>query len=103
MTANDLDRFHIYTLEWDTKEMRIYFDGQLQLSRDFGNDPDPTIFTAPRPLILNVYHVESGGWGYSAEPLDKARLPAHMKVDYVRYYQCPTGTCQRGGTLGVAN
>jgi hypothetical protein len=93
--AGTLGEFHIYSLEWDDRQLRLYLDGSLQLLREFAEDPEPAIFTKPRPLILNVYHMPDGYWGFSEQPLDSESLPAYMRVDYVRYYQCPTGDCRR--------
>jgi hypothetical protein len=98
-SESTLDQFHIYTLEWDDDQLRMYLDGSLKVSRDYATDPEPIIFTKPRPLILNVYHVRLGNWGFSEQRLDTGKLPADMKVDYVRYYQCPAGNCRQGGIV----
>jgi beta-glucanase (GH16 family) len=100
VTEDTLDEFHIYTLEWDENQIRMYFDGSLQIVRNYSNRLEAKTFVAPRPLILNVYHVGPGNWGFSEQPLDTGKLPDYMKVDYVRYYQCPLDDCRQGGLLG---
>ena len=74
------DDFHIYSLEWDEKEIKLYFDGRLY--ERFKNIHCHT------PQTLHI------GIGFSiAQPktdADYQKFPCAMVVDYVRAWKkCP--------------
>ncbi|HYF94113.1 MAG TPA: glycoside hydrolase family 16 protein [Symbiobacteriaceae bacterium] len=88
-TAGD---FHVYTLEWESDELRWYVDGVLYhtqtdwYSRGPGasvNHPYPAPFDQPFYLIMNL----AVGGTFDGNPDDTTPFPAIMEVDYVRVYR----------------
>lgn len=83
--GNSSDEFHLYALEWDEKQYKVFVD-------------DVNFFTFPNEdkgfmswpfdqrfyLILNIAF--GGNWG-AAKGVDDSLLPVKMQVDYVRVYQ----------------
>lgn len=83
--ADATGEFHIYSLEWDTTEIRWYVDGVLFAMRNTwhssgGNFPAP--FDQHFYILLNV--AVGGVWPGS--PDASTVFPATMEVDYVRVY-----------------
>jgi len=80
--------FHLFTLEWDTLEMRWYVDGaQYYKTREWysGNAPDNPNAPFDREFyfILNV--AVGGNW--PGNPDASTPFPQEMAVDYVRVFQ----------------
>jgi beta-glucanase (GH16 family) len=78
--------FHVWRLDWDATELRIYVDGVLlnrtpitESQRLRPEDPHP--FRQPHYLLLNLAVGANGGDPTPAE------FPARFEVDYVRVYQ----------------
>lgn len=83
----DVDKaFHIYSLEWTSKHIHIYFDGSLYFSyyrQQAGWEAWP--YDHPYHLILNL--AVGGMWGRAGGPIDDEIFPASMEVDYVRVFK----------------
>ena len=81
--VNDYDtEFHIYSIEWDTKEIRFYLDDQFlyaygPAAKNSSNWP----YTANQFILLNV---AMGGSWFNIDP---SFTQAIMEIDYVRVYQ----------------
>lgn len=77
--------FHVYTLEWDMNEYRVYLDDILFFTYvNDGTGPDSWPFDKKFHLILNV--AIGGNWG-GMKGIDDSAFPHIMEVDYVRVYQ----------------
>lgn len=84
--ANDVEEaFHVYALEWNENQVRIYFDKKLYFT--FDNEKKSARewpFDQKFHLILNI--AVGGTWG-GKEGTDDSVFPQKMEVDYVRVYQ----------------
>lgn len=78
------DDFHLYTLEWDSTQIKIFFDNKLyhlfDLKNADTNGDNP--FRKPFYILLNL--ALGGAWGGN---IDDTNLPQSFFVDYVRVYQ----------------
>lgn len=77
--------FHLYSLEWDADEYRVYVDNQLYFTfknENSGSNEWP--FDQKFHLILNV--AVGGNWG-GMKGIDDSIFPKSMEVDYVRVYE----------------
>ncbi len=80
------DEFHVWTLDWDENQMKIYVDGLLlnevdinsTINQSDGRNP----FRQPHYLLLNL--AMGGNRGGS---LENTKLPSQYIIDYVRIYQ----------------
>lgn len=80
------DDFHLFTLEWDTTEIRWYVDEELYSTRKqwyTTGVPFPAPFDKRFHLLLNV--AVGGNWPGSPDP--STLFPQYMFVDYVRVYK----------------
>ncbi len=81
------DTFHLYALEWEPREIRIFVDSTLYFTySNEGTGPAEWPFDQPFHLLLNV--AVGGNWGGS-RGVDTTLFPQQMLVDYVRVYQKP--------------
>ncbi len=79
------DAFHVYALEWEADECRIYVDDQLYFT--FQNDRsgfESWPFDQPFHLLLNL--AIGGDWG-GQQGVDDSLFPHEFVIDYVRVYQ----------------
>lgn len=77
--------FHVYVLEWDVNEYRVYVDDVLYFTfKNEGTGYKVWPFNKRFHLLLNV--AVGGNWG-GAKGIDDAIFPRSMMVDYVRVYQ----------------
>lgn len=79
-------QFHVWRMEWDHEEIRIYVDELLLnrtvLTEEMRRDPKaPHPFRQPHYVLLNLALGSSGG-----DP-SKTEFPSRFEVDYVRIYQ----------------
>jgi beta-glucanase (GH16 family) len=84
-TGSFADEFHVFSLEWQAREIRWFLDHQLyqvQTNWAAGPSPFPSPFDKPFHLILNL--AIGGNWPGS--PDGQTRFPQAMVVDYVRVY-----------------
>lgn len=85
---NWLDKFHIWTLDWDENRMSIYLDGELLNEVDLNTTINGTAncsgqnpFKQKQYLLLNLALGAAGG------KVDNLSFPTQYLVDYVRVYQ----------------
>jgi beta-glucanase (GH16 family) len=77
--------FHVYALEWEVKEYRVYVDNKLYFTfKNEGTGYQKWPFDKRFHLLLNV--AVGGNWG-GAQGIDNTIFPRQMVVDYVRIYQ----------------
>lgn len=77
--------FHVYALEWEVKEYRVYVDGILYFTfKNEGTGYKVWPFNKRFHLLLNV--AVGGNWG-GAQGIDNTIFPRQMVVDYVKVYQ----------------
>lgn len=80
----DFSQFHVYSIEWDSKYIRWFVDGQqfneFYIENGTGNTEE---FQRPFFLLLNL--AVGGNWPGS--PNSSTPFPSQMLVDYVRVYQ----------------
>jgi len=83
-TIRPYDDFHLYALEWDSTELKIFFDDKLYHSFKIENATikNDNPFRKPFYLLLNL--ALGGEWGGE---IDDAILPQSFLIDYVRVYQ----------------
>jgi len=80
------DQFHIWTLEWDDKAMKIFVDdlllNEIDLATTINKTDGRNPFKQPHYLLLNL--ALGGNRGGS---LEKTVFPSQYYIDYVRLYQ----------------
>lgn len=77
--------FHVYSLEWEASEYRVYVDNQLYFTfKNEGSGFQAWPFDQKFHLLLNV--AVGGNWGGS-KGIDESIFPRSLVVDYVRVYQ----------------
>lgn len=89
---NDPDwssKFHVWRMDWDKDEIRLYVDNELlntiDLSRTINQTPDgANPFHEPHYILLNL-----AIGGTSGGDPSQTEFPARFEVDYVRIYQRP--------------
>ncbi|NRA16438.1 MAG: glycoside hydrolase family 16 protein [Oceanospirillaceae bacterium] len=77
------NEFHTYEIEWNEKEIRFLFDGQVWKVFEVdiaGNVNNP--FRKPHFIIVNL--AMGGRW--AGQP-DSALYPVNFVIDYIRIYQ----------------
>lgn len=86
--ANWADKFHIWRMDWDEKNIRLYLDDELlnetsledTYNGSLGKHKNP--FRQPHYLLLNL-----AIGGINGGTPDNAAFPLVYEVDYVRVYQ----------------
>ncbi len=77
--------FHVYAVEWTTKEMRFFVDGRRYFTcTNDGKGIASWPFDAPQYLILNL--AIGGSWG-GQKGIDEKIFPQRFLIDYVRVYK----------------
>jgi len=86
MTVADCyTNFHVYALEWEAAEYRVYIDDTLYFTfKNEGTGAKVWPFDKRFHLLLNV--AVGGNWG-GAQGIDDTIFPRSMIVDYVRVYK----------------
>jgi len=86
MTVADCyTNFHVYALEWEATEFRIYVDDTLYFTfKNEGTGYKAWPYDKRFHLLLNV--AVGGNWG-GVQGIDDTIFPRSMIVDYVRVYQ----------------
>ncbi|MCX6182767.1 MAG: glycoside hydrolase family 16 protein [Bacteroidetes bacterium] len=78
--------FHVYSVEWEPKEIRWYLDGVLySTKKTTDTDPHRWPFDQTFHMILNL--AIGGQW--PGPPDESTTFPKYMFVDYVRVYKKP--------------
>lgn len=76
--------YHVYAVEWDSKQIRWYVDDTLfQTGNIYGNVNNTGAFHLPFFILLNL----AVGGDFPGATVDESILPASMYVDYVRVYK----------------
>lgn len=87
-TTCDVLKYHIYGIEWNTKTIQWFLDGQKFWEANIANGINSTSeFHQPFFLLLNI--AIGGSW--PGNPDSTSEFPDTMFVDYVRVYQQVTG------------
>jgi len=77
--------FHVYALEWDENECRIYLDNvKYFTSKNEHTGPNEYPFDKRFHLILNL--AVGGNWG-GMYGINEYIFPHKFLIDYVRVYQ----------------
>lgn len=77
--------FHVYTLEWEKDEYRMYMDDTLQFTfKNEGTGYKEWPFDKPFHMLLNL--AVGGNWG-GMQGIDETAFPHVFEIDYVRVYQ----------------
>jgi beta-glucanase (GH16 family) len=80
------DDFHLYAVEWEAQQLRIYVDGTLYGTYTPSRSPAPgnwPFSTQPFFMLLNL--AVGGDW--PGAPDGTTQFPQQMLVDYVRVYE----------------
>ncbi|WNS46930.1 RICIN domain-containing protein [Paenibacillus sp. MMS20-IR301] len=97
----DFSQYHVYSVEWDSKYIKWFVDGnqfnQFYIENGTGNTEE---FQRPFFLLLNL--AVGGNW--PGAPNSSTSFPAQMLVDYVRVYQAgaPSSGIVSGGIYTLA-
>ena len=85
--AGNYRGYHVYAIEWDSRAIKWFVDGQLYHEIDITNGINGTDeFQKNQFILLNL--AVGGQWpGYN---IDEGRLPTSYLIDYVRVYQRST-------------
>ncbi|MGC9342233.1 MAG: glycoside hydrolase family 16 protein [Bacteroidales bacterium] len=77
--------FHVYALEWEQDEFRVYVDDNLYFTfKNEGEGYKVWPFNQRFHLLINI--AVGGTWG-GAQGIDEEAFPSVMEVDYVHVYQ----------------
>ena len=79
------DNFHVFSVEWETNEIRWYVDGQFYERRTPADLPAGKQWVYNKPFFLLLNLAVGGRW--PGNPDETTKFPAVMAVDYVRVYQ----------------
>lgn len=77
--------YHVYAIEWSSKEIRWYVDGKLYQTLKPQNLPAGTTWVFDHPFFLLLNVAVGGGW--PGNPDHTTTFPQMMLVDYVRVYR----------------
>lgn len=78
-------KFHVYALEWDENEYRVYIDKKLYFTfKNEGTGLDVWPYDKRFHLLLNL--AVGGDWG-GQKGIDDSLFPHTFEIDYVRVYQ----------------
>ncbi len=87
-TLCDVQKYHIYGVEWDSKAIKWTLDGKKYKEATIANGINGTTeFHKPFFLLLNM--AVGGNW--PGNPDGTSVFPDTMFIDYVRVYQLTTG------------
>ena len=78
----DMNRYHIYTLEWTPESLVFKLDGNISYIL-YKSEAEFWPFDDPYYLILGLTY---GGWGAQCGK-DDSIFPCEMLVDWVKYYR----------------
>lgn len=85
-TYNIADDFHVYAIEWETDEIRWYYDG-VQYHTVTRADVGERKWAFDQPFFIILNLALGGTLGGLIHP--KTAFPVQLNVDYVRVYQKP--------------
>ena len=79
------EAFHVYSLEWTSDRIDIFFDDSLYFSYFKESEAwQSWPYNHPYHVILNL--AIGGNWGRAGGAIDDGIFPVRMEVDYVRIY-----------------
>ena len=84
--AASYDDFHLYGIEWDEKQIVVFYDDNKYFTYDISQADQPdgsNPFRQPHYILLNL--AIGGGWG--GPVIDDKAFPAKYYIDYVRVYE----------------
>lgn len=92
------DKYHIWRMDWDSKYIRIYLDGELMNETDLALTFNKGDNGAGEGGYQNPYSNDYAGFGQrmmlnlaiggvNARPIDESAFPLEYKIDYIRIYQ----------------
>lgn len=78
------EKFHLYAIEWNEKQIDIYYDGTKYHTflNGLAGSSEANAFRKPFYLLINL--AMGAQW---PGPIDDAVLPQRFEVDYVRIYE----------------
>lgn len=80
------DEFHVYAVEWEPQQIRLYVDGNLYATDTPAGSPQPNSWPFDgQPFFLLLNLAVGGNW--PGNPDATTQFPQQMLVDYVRVYQ----------------
>jgi beta-glucanase (GH16 family) len=79
------DKFHLFAIEWEPREIRFYVDDHLYATRRPADLPPGADWVYNHPFFIIVNLAVGGDWPGS--PDQTSRFPQRMLVDYVRVYR----------------
>jgi beta-glucanase (GH16 family) len=79
------DKFHIFAVEWEPKEIRFYVDKHLYTTRKPSDLPPGTLWVYDHPFFVLLNLAVGGNW--PGNPDSTTVFPQRMLVDYVRVYR----------------
>jgi beta-glucanase (GH16 family) len=90
------DAYHVWTLEWAEDRMRFYLDGRLYwdltgkdwAGRALPGQPPQAPFDRPFYLMANLAFGGKLAEENNARGIDPKVLPAELRIDWIRVYQC---------------
>jgi beta-glucanase (GH16 family) len=77
--------FHVWSMEWDAKDINLVLDGKLMTHFNVADDDEPgkdNAFRHPHYILLN----QALGGTNGGDP-SKTEFPVRLEVDWVRVYQ----------------
>lgn len=83
-TQQPYNNFHIYAVEWDSKEMRFFFDDSIYHRFDINKVGAGSDNPFRKPFYALINLALGGEWGGA---INDAILPQKLQVDYIRVYQ----------------
>ena len=82
--VNNVNDFHIYTVEWDSNSIKWFVDDKQYWEGLVKNNINQT-FAFHKPFFILLNMAVGGEW--PGKPKHKTHLPDTMYVDYVRVYK----------------
>jgi beta-glucanase (GH16 family) len=84
------DDFHIFSMEWDKKNLSFYFDtSQIPYFTVDISKPGMEELHQPHSLVINM---ALGGYGFAGFPDATTVIPQYLIVDWIRWYQKKSNT-----------
>lgn len=81
-SGNFSDDFHVFSIEWDDKQIRWYVDGKVYHGEDITAAKKDEL-QLPFFFLMSV----AVGGDYDGDPDGSATFPQQMIVDYIRVYE----------------
>jgi len=79
--------FHVYAMEWDAKQVRIFVDERLYFTCErFDAKGEERPWPFDKPLYLKLNLAVGGTWG-GKFGIDESVLPQRFVIDYARVYE----------------